>query len=272
MKAEMTARSTPPNAFGKGLPPGVTPVDENLLPHLDDLARKAVRQGRAASDFLTPEEQTLVTRHFARRRDVALSFEGGFPGALRTIAVLREPEWGGVYDPAELLACVKIAHRSQDETGHRDILGALMALGLERRAVGDIVTGGPPEYFLCRRELLPVFLGQLTQIGRTGVTLTEVPLSAIPVRTETIRQKTVSVSSPRLDTLVADGFGLAREKAASLIEGGLVAVNHTPCEKPDRHVSQGDLLALRGRGQVKILSVGGLSRKGRLFIELGIYE
>jgi RNA-binding protein YlmH len=244
----------------------------DLLPHFDDMAHKASRQGRAVSDFLTPEEQTVVAQHFARRRDVNVTFEGGFPGAVRAAAVLTDPVWGDAGDPGGLLACVKIDHRPQDEIGHRDILGALMALGIERRAVGDIIAGGPPAYFLCRRALLRFFLDQLIQIGRAGVTASEVPLSAIPARTETLRAKTVSVSSPRLDTLVGGAFGLSREKAASLIEGGLVSVNHTPCEKPDKRAAEGDLLSLRGHGRARVLSIGGLSRKGRVFVELGLYE
>ncbi|MDR2671054.1 MAG: hypothetical protein LBC26_04975, partial [Oscillospiraceae bacterium] len=192
-------------------------MDDNLLPHFDDLARKACRQGRAVSGFLSPAEQTLVTQHFARRRDVNVVFEGGFPGAVRAVAILTEPDWGDAGDPGELLACIKVDHRPQDEIGHRDILGALMAMGVERRAVGDIVAGGPPAYFLCRRTLARFFLDQVVRIGRAGTALSEVPLSEIPIRTETLRAKTVSVSSPRLDTLVGGAFGLAREKAASLI-------------------------------------------------------
>jgi RNA-binding protein YlmH len=147
-----------------------------------------------------------------------------------------------------------------------------MTLGVERSAVGDIVAGGPPEYFICRSELARFFPEQISRIGRAGVTLSEAPLSEIPIREESLRSKTITVSSPRLDTLVSGAFGLSREKAASMIGSGLASVNHLSCEKPDKHVVEGDLLSLRGHGRAKVLSVGGQSRKGRVFVELGIYE
>jgi len=80
----------------------------------------------------------------------------------------------------------------------------------------------------------------------------------------------VTVASPRLDTLVAEGFGLPRADAAALVAQGAVSLNYEPCAKPDRRVEEGDLLSVRGKGRLRLLSIGGASRKGRLFVTLGI--
>ena len=67
----------------------------------------------------------------------------------------------------------------------------------------------------------------------------------------------------RLDAVVGCGFGLAREKAASAIRAGKVAVNGLECLKPDKSAEAGDRISLRGLGKMELSEVGGLSRKGR---------
>ncbi|MDR3121801.1 MAG: hypothetical protein LBU58_10800 [Clostridiales bacterium] len=287
-------------------------MDEILLRHMDDLAERAKRTGVASSKFLTPAEQTLVRRHFTRRGDVALDLVSGFErapvanvgeGAVadaingaraavgtaagadtdssigtaagaddhRRVAVLLEPDWGA-YDASELLRVFRIDYRDQFAIGHRDILGALMALGVEREVLGDIVAGESPAYLVCLAEIAPFIASNVGKIGRVGVSLTAVPLSELPAREEKLLRKTVTCASLRLDALVGAGFGLPREKAAALISGGLLALNHAPCEKPDQKVGEGDLMSVRGYGRARVLSVGGASRKGRIFVELGLTE
>jgi RNA-binding protein YlmH len=66
-----------------------------ILARMDDLADKAVKTGTTSSKFLTPSERQSVERAFLRRRDVVLSFDGGFDGAERTRAIFTNPDWGG---------------------------------------------------------------------------------------------------------------------------------------------------------------------------------
>jgi RNA-binding protein YlmH len=76
----------------------------------------------------------------------------------------------------------------------------------------------------------------------------------------------------RLDTLIGEGFGMSRSASAELIRAGMASVNHVACDKPDHKAEAGDLLSVRGKGRIKIMSAGdAVSRKGRLFVELGIY-
>jgi RNA-binding protein YlmH len=96
-------------------------------------------------------------------------------------------------------------------------------------------------------------------------------LSELPLRTEEIKEKTDSVASLRLDAIVSSGFNVSRTKAAELISSGKVSLNHLECESSSKPVEENDIIAVRGMGRIKLLEVGKSSRKGRIFITLGVY-
>ena len=76
-----------------------------------------------------------------------------------------------------------------------------------------------------------------------------------------------------LDAVAAGAFRLSRSAAAEAIAAGLVQLNYSPCLKPDAPVRAGDVLSLRGKGKAAVLDAGGhSSKKGRLFIKVGIYR
>ena len=80
-----------------------------------------------------------------------------------------------------------------------------------------------------------------------------------------------TVSSLRLDSVLAVGFSLSRGKAAEAVTSGKVQVNWTDCQKPDRPVAQGDTLTLRGLGKCVLEEVGHQTKKGRVFVTLKRY-
>ncbi|MCL2425070.1 MAG: YlmH/Sll1252 family protein [Oscillospiraceae bacterium] len=246
--------------------------DSNILiARMDDLATKAIKIGVAASKFLTPADATNVVEHFTHRRDVSLCFYGGFDGAERTRAIFTNPDWGEC-ERTKLFTALKISYRVQDTLGHRDILGALMALGIKREALGDIVVDESFSLFICLPEMATFITENFTKAGRVGLQISQVGLDEIPDCEEDLTIKTCTVASLRLDAVLSAAFGVSRTKATELIATKQVSLNHQICEKNDREVGENSLLSVRGMGRVKLLEIGGISRKGRSFIKVGIYE
>lgn len=241
-----------------------------LIGHMNDLARKAVKTGYAASKFLTPAEARSIAEYFTHRRDVTLSFDGGYENSERTRAVFRNADWGSC-ERAELFTALKIEHRPQDKLGHRDILGALMALGIERDTIGDIIMDEKYSALVCLPELSGYIVENLTKAGRVGIELSEISLDELPIKQEELIVKTDTVASLRLDSVLSAAFGLSRTKAAELIEADRVSLNHQPCIQPAKTISEGALLSVRGIGRAKLLEVGGVSKKGRSFVRIGLY-
>jgi RNA-binding protein YlmH len=244
-----------------------------LLGHMDDLAAKAVKSGCAASRFLTPAEQRDVASIGACGRktgDFTLIFDGGYENAERARAIFLNSDWGE-YEQTELFTALKITHRPQDTLGHRDILGAIMALGIERDTVGDIVMDEHTAALVCLPELSGYIIENLTKAGRVGISLSEISLDELSVRQEELTIKTDTVASLRLDAVLCAAFGLSRTKAAELIAADRVSLDHQPCVQPAKELIEGALLSVRGLGRAKLLEIGGVSKKGRLFIRVGLY-
>ncbi len=239
-----------------------------FLRHIEDIAAKAQKTGCAASRFLTPAEAAAALR--TNRHGCELIFDGGFENAERARAIFLQPEWGR-YAREEWLAALSIRCRDRDSITHRDILGAVMALGIERSVIGDIDADNSPVMLVCLPEMSGHILDNLKLIGRVGAAVSRVPITELPQRAENLLDKTDTVASLRLDAVLCAAFGLSRGEAAELIAAGHVSLNHVVCLQASKDVAEGALLSARGMGRAKLLQIGGISRKGRIFLRIGLY-
>ena len=245
--------------------------DKNILiARMDDMVDKALKTGVAASKFLTPADAASVAEHFARRRDISIHFDGGFDGAERTRAIFTNSDWG-TYERSELFTALKISYRIQDAVGHRDILGALMGLGIKRDAVGDIIINERFSVLVCLPKMATFIIENLSKAGRVGLQIADMCLDEIPVCEDELTIKTCTVASLRLDAVLSSTFSISRAKATELIATKQVSLNHQVCEKSDKDIEENALLSVRGIGRARLLEVGGTSRKGRSFIKVGIF-
>ncbi len=243
------------------------PEDRMLVSRVLDLANRA-QSGSfyAFTDFLTPAQRGLLCTVREITALCELRFDGGYPDAERTIGILCPRDAG--YEPVLPITVLEL-HTKGEPLSHRDILGALMALGIRREKLGDIIASANPPLMLCDEVIAPYLIEHLTRAGRNSVSLKPGTPGAIPPA-KTVR-KTATVMSLRADSVVAEGFGLSRTRAADLIRQGAVSLNWQPCASPSKSVAQGDRISARGFGKFLIAEIGGQSRKGRTFIALDVY-
>ena len=246
-------------------------MNEDLLRRAEDLARQCERGGTVAhSRFLTPAERYALEQ-WAGRSGAAVRFDGGFANAERRAAFFL-PDWmePEQFDPAEWLRALAFTARF-GAPGHRDCLGAALALGVERPWLGDILIEGETAYLVCLPSVKEHLLLNLDHIGRWGVKGREIPLSGLPAIRQELRERSFSVQSLRLDAVCAGMFSLSRSAAAQAIAEGLVSLNYAPCARADAPVAAGDVISLRGKGKGEVLSAGDrASKKGRLFVTTGV--
>ena len=212
--------------------------------------------------FLSPREQVL-TRRLLPHMD--LHFFGGHAEA----DYLDDSFLTGEDSP---IAAVRAAFFEKDKLTHRDFLGSLMGSGIKRETVGDIYVGEGTCDFLVTAEILPYVLDNLLSAGRTRLHLEQIPLEALSGPNLTLKELRDTVSSLRLDSIVGSGFGMARGKAAALIETGKVSLNDLPCVKPDKQLSEGDKISARGFGKLVLSQVGGRTKKDRISIIIEKYQ
>ena len=133
--------------------------------------------------------------------------------------------------------------------------------------LGDIIVSPGGAYVVCDQPMAAYIEQNLTQIGREAVTVESVD-SMGQAAERRYRRETVTVAALRLDAVLSKAFRISREAAATLIKKGDVKLDFRPVSSPIP-VEDGMLLSCRGQGRVKILSTGGLTRKGRIPVELG---
>ena len=217
--------------------------------------------------FVTGEERAMALRA-AREARVAASFDGGWPDAER-VQVCFHPGWAEAEFTAvwtEIRWAAKFAH-----VEHRDLLGSLMALGMDRSFFGDLIALEDRAYLMCLPEVATRLPMEWDKAGNVPirVTLLEEAPAIQPPRGEMLRD---TVASLRLDCILSAGMKTSRSRAAEIIRTGAVAVDHMPEERTDRLLEAGQLLSIRGFGRIRLIEVGNPTRKDRLPVQLEIFH
>ncbi|NLG26193.1 MAG: RNA-binding protein [Clostridiales bacterium] len=237
---------------------------ETALSRLRELARRA-EYGPAFSDFLDPAQARLAVRA-AGECGAQILMEGGHPDAERRVACFFADE-----PPVDWpIACIRMRWNVRyGSPRHRDLLGALLGLGISRGKVGDVALDDGAAYAFVAAELAP-FAAGLESAGRVALRVDRVAHApALPPPEGRVARDTLP--SLRLDALVAAGFSLSRAEAQRLIASGAVKLNHAPQLRPDAPVDEGDLISARGQGRARLIEVEGLTKKERYGVKIFRY-
>ena len=261
-------------------------ADTRLLDRLRDLARQASHQGIIVhTRFLTPAEQAEASIWLKKNR-APHAFFGGLPEAERKVCFILPDDLdvpGFLADPQDVLSEEEIADTltalkmtaparlGKTPPGHRDYLGSLLGLGIERDQMGDILVDGHEATVLVLNRMAVFIQTNLTQVGSQQVQIDPIGLDVIKAGEQTFSTVRITVASLRLDKIVASGFSLPRTDAADLIRAGQVQLNWTVELRPDQDVPIGGTISLRGHGRIRLASEEGLSRKDRHILILERY-
>ncbi len=238
--------------------------EKMLLRRINDLVKSSEKHFSVVySGFLDPAQQALVSR--VTEFYGFIEAIGGYDDAERRLLRICTNEYSND-DGAPIVLFTAEATMKDAEISHRDVLGALMGLGIKREMTGDILPNGSRPQFFCHASVADFIELELKKIGRYNV---ELRRSECAELYETrYKDMTVNISSMRLDCISAEAFGISRTKAAEYIKKGLVFVNWQPKEDPSLEIRSGDRISMRGKGKIEVTGVSGTSRKGRLFVEI----
>lgn len=247
---------------------------ELLFARAEELLDRSRRQMVITyTDFLTPQEQMRLSRHLSGSAD-EWAFFGGYDGAERRrmfflpayLAELEETDRAACLQEsfAECLIPLEIRGSGYRELSHRDFLGAVLHLGVERDRIGDICVLSPHRATLfCDRVMADFFTENLSRVANDAVKLSIVTLSADFDGGRRFERISDTVASPRADAVVAALANLAREKAQALFREGRVEIDYEPEARTDRTVDAGTVIVIRGCGKFIIRSLSDKTRKGR---------
>ena len=243
-------------------------MDNVFLNRLRDLSERSDKNLRFTfTEFLSLDEQSALKA--IERELCTFTLFGGASGCERVIARFGNPDDFG-YEEDFPIVTIQIQPKLKkfaDNLTHRDFLGALMNLGIERKFLGDIIVKDNVAYFFIIEKLSQYVCENLTKVKHT-VIFTEV-VSNIP-QGELLKTESVSipVSSPRLDCLIAGIYNLSRSRVVDIFSARRVFVNGRLIENISHIPKEDDIISVRGVGRFVFSSTGGTSKKGRTYVNL----
>ena len=155
---------------------------------------------------------------------------------------------------------------------HRNVLGELMHLGITRESIGDINVGDKTVQILAHQRLHDYLWINFNQIKGREINVRLKEYTQISAFQKVFRRLSVVVASNRLDGIINKIWGFSRQNSLVYIKQGKVRVNYTEIEKNDFRLQTGDIISLRGKGKVRIVSMNERTKKGNIRLEIDQYR
>ncbi len=232
-----------------------------------ELANRAYMRGFSTfSDFLNIDE---ISELKSTKLDIAPTLYGGYENATRCVA-----GFGNNIENYEFpICCIKLSPLQQkfaDELTHRDFLGALMNLGINRNTLGDIIVKDNIGYLFCLNSISEYIISNLDRIKHTSVKC-EIIDSVPEFMNELPDSQEILASSLRIDVVVASIYKLSRNSVNELFSKEKVFINSKIVTKESVNLKGGDIVSVRDYGKFIFCKTVRETKKGRLSLEVKIY-
>ena len=249
--------------------------EQVLKSRLKDLAERAYRQNiYTYSSFLNAGELFWLDELRAELSYVGYKTYGGSETSERQMVCFGNPETFG-YEPEWPIAIIRIEpliEKFSDELTHRDFLGAVMNLGIDRSVVGDILVKDNKRcYIFCQDTIAAFIMDGITRIKHTSVKCSTVEPDEVGELAPELEDADCIVASNRFDAIIAALAKCSRSEALALFKAGKVTLNGRICEKHNMSLAGGDIFSVRGSGKFKYEGEGSVTRKGRVYMHIKRY-
>lgn len=226
----------------------------------------------AFSDFLNSNELSLLYGLQAEFPKETFRTFGGYEYAERQMAMFLPDAF--FYEessppsyPIALLKIRPVSKKFAEALNHRDFLGALMNLGIERNLLGDIAVKEQVAYVFCCERIAPYICDNLFRVKHTQIQVHRENTAEFHFTPE-FATISGSVASLRLDAVLAMVYKQSRSETAGKITAGFVFVNQKLIQNTSYSLKEQDVVSFRGFGKFLLDSIGGQSRKGRIYISV----
>ena len=251
--------------------------DRRLVAHALDRWEQSQRGQLAYVGFLDPRQRALLEPIF--RNSGPHCFDGGLDDLTERTLCLFLPDYFADLGAGQLRELpeyparpLKIICKAADlKLSHRDYLGALMAQGVRREAIGDLWVTEEGCTLLVLTEVAAHLLNNLDKVGNAGVTVAQCGFEELSPSERTFREVRDTVASLRLDAVSGAAFGLSRAQAQEAVRSGLVTLNWAVIHSAATAVNEGDILSMRGHGRARLTSASHITRKGNIAIVIEKY-
>lgn len=173
--------------------------------------------------------------------------------------------------PITILKVSPLNVKFADTLTHRDFLGALMNLGIERDQIGDIAVKDNEAYIFVTDKMADYICEKLDKVKHTSVKC-EITDNIPDGELYRCENEEIIVSSVRIDCVTAGIFKLSRKEAQNLIESEKVFVNSRAVISVSKELCENDIVSVRGHGKFVFSGEKSRTKKGRIVIAVGVYS
>lgn len=245
--------------------------DEGLfIKTLDQLVTAETYYEIQITEFLSPDLLYVFEKICDQLTDLS-SLKWGVFSDFERAKLIFAPEYVELPMAEDSIALLEVTYNQKFNTlEHRDALGALMALGVNRNKIGDIVVFDNGFQVAVSAELASYFENSVDKVGRAGVNIKHISFDLVKSKQVETKKVNSTVSSLRLDSVIAACYNLSRSMAQDLILSEKVKLNHQVISKPEYAPKVSDLISVRGYGRFHLDEVLGVTKKDRIRIVLSV--
>lgn len=251
-----------------------TKEEQQLKNRIKDLADKSFRQNTYAfTGFLGLSEQDVFWKMERELQYASFELWGGYEEAERKLVRFGSLEELG-YEEEYPIVCIHIQPllaKFADDFSHRDFLGALMNLGIERSTLGDIRVVEKEAYLYCLDSIADYICESLDKVKHTNVKCSIVKETK-DIPQEQPEEMVVMLPSLRLDACLAKVYKESRNTILDMFRTGKVYVNGKLCENNSKQLKEGEVVNLRGYGKFIFDGMQNETKKGKLNVRIRIYK
>ena len=224
------------------------------------------------TDFLGLMEQAIFHEVKASFPHAKYTLFGGADGTERVIARFGDEDELGYCEPFPIvtLKAEPVSMKFAEKLTHRDFLGSILALGIERSKIGDIVIRENVGYFFVKEEICEYILTSLERVRRTDVkvSVSDDDLGGELYKTE---RRRLLAQGERTDALIAKLFNISRDDSQALFKKGVVFADGRQLNSASYIPKENEVISVRGYGRFIYRGYSSLSKKGKLNIEVDLY-
>lgn len=241
-------------------------VKTNIKSAISILEKSFYTNKESSSFFLNPFEIKVID-HIAKTNQINIVFISPNKDSERKIFVANPYS-----TDLETKDYFRVLQFKQYNIGHRDVLGALMNLGLSRNDIGDIYINNDICEFVLLNKDKDFVKFNLNKIKNEGVNLIFKEDNTMQKSNIEYEEKMGFVSSLRLDNIISEIINLSRNNSKILIKKRLVKVDYQIIENPSKIVGENSLISVRSYGRFIFDKIDGLSKKGNYHIKYRKYK
>ncbi|MDF2593780.1 MAG: hypothetical protein K0R69_121 [Clostridia bacterium] len=243
------------------------PKEKAFVKSALEYMRKADTQNKAFyTDFYNADwMRQVIQKHIGTNNLTGYKLFGGYEEAERQMLGFFP---GYETDFLFPIDCLKVNVKTGigRALSHRDFLGALLGLGIERDTIGDIMIKPFGAYIIIKDIMTEYISYMMTSIGRYHtIEISAIELRELKIDKPETKEINTTVASLRTDAVLSAAFGLSRGTCTKLIQNDKAKCNGTDIS-PSHLLKQGDVVTLRGYGKMKLKQINGITKKERLHI------